>query len=93
MNSPEEGCGAKAGFRNCGRRTSGANSQHNDVTARRDGNNKEIDMKLLKCEITIRTADAKSKTVYGLFRSSFDAYISASNSVNQLCYVKVRVLR
>lgn len=47
---------------------------------------------LLKCEITIRTADAKSQTVYGLFKSSFDAYIATLNTINQLCYVKVRVL-
>lgn len=33
MNSPEVGCGAKAGFRNCGMRTSGINSQQNDVAA------------------------------------------------------------
>lgn len=47
---------------------------------------------LLKCEITIRTAD-KNWLVYGLFRSSFDAYLEALNAHgNKLCYVKVRVL-
>ncbi len=48
---------------------------------------------LLKCEITVRTADQKNLTVYGLFRSTFDAYMQTLNSVNQLCYVKVQVMR
>jgi len=47
---------------------------------------------LLKCEITIKTDDRKSKTVYGLFYSTFDAYMATLNAVNQLCYVKVKVL-
>jgi len=47
---------------------------------------------LLKCEITVRTADQKNRTVYGLFRSTFDAYMATLNAVNQLCYVKVKVL-
>lgn len=49
-------------------------------------------MKLLKCEITVRTADKKNRTVCGLFRSRFDAYIATLTAVNQLCYVKVKVL-
>lgn len=52
----------------------------------------EMDMKLIKCEITIRTTDNKNSTVYGLFRSTFDAYIATLTSVNQLCYVKVKVM-
>jgi len=47
---------------------------------------------LLKCEINIRTADQKNRTVYGLFRSTFDAYMHTLTSVNKLCYVKVMVL-
>lgn len=49
-------------------------------------------MKLLKCKKTFRTFDKKNRTVYGLFGSTFDAYMQTLNSVNQLCYVKVKAL-
>lgn len=49
-------------------------------------------MKLLKCEITVRTVDQKNRAVYGLFYSTFDAYMQTLNSVNQLRYVKVKAL-
>lgn len=48
--------------------------------------------RLHKFKIIFRTAGQENKTVYGLFRSSFDAYLSTLNYVGQLCYVKVMVL-
>jgi hypothetical protein len=47
---------------------------------------------LIKCEINIRTADKKNMIVYGIYRSTADAVIDTLRSVNQLCYVKVKVL-
>lgn len=47
---------------------------------------------LLKCEITVKTAEGKHKPIHGLFRSTSDALLATLARMNELCCVSVRVL-
>lgn len=49
--------------------------------------------RLLKCQITIRTASTVYRPYTGLFRSTAEAILDALNKIGELAHIQVRVLQ
>lgn len=49
--------------------------------------------RLLRCQITIRTARAVYQPYTGLFKSTADALLDALNKTSELAHIQVRVLQ